>query len=87
MFNFTMLTSPSAAIDALVTTIEATFGRLDVVVNSAGVVNARPFASMSARHWHEMIDTNLTGAFHALSQHCHFCGRRLLMARHHQRRL
>ena len=53
-----------AAIDALVTTIEATFGRLDVVVNSAGVVNARPFASMSTRHWHEMIDTNLTGAFH-----------------------
>ena len=53
-----------AAIDALVTTIEATFGRLDVVVNSAGIVNARPFASMSARHWHEMIDTNLTGAFH-----------------------
>ena len=53
-----------AAIDALVTTIEATFGRLDVVVNSAGIVNARPFASMSTRHWHEMIDTNLTGAFH-----------------------
>ena len=52
------------AIDALMGTIEATFGRLDVVVNSAGVVNARPFASMSTRHWQEMIDTNLTGAFH-----------------------
>jgi meso-butanediol dehydrogenase/(S,S)-butanediol dehydrogenase/diacetyl reductase len=52
------------AIDALMGTIESTFGRLDVVVNSAGVVNARPFASMSTRHWQEMIDTNLTGAFH-----------------------
>ena len=52
------------AIDALIETIETTFGRLDVVVNSAGVVNARPFASMSTRHWQEMIDTNLTGAFH-----------------------
>jgi len=53
-----------SAVDNLNSHIETTFGRLDVVVNSAGVVNARPFASMSARHWQEMIDTNLTGAFH-----------------------
>lgn len=52
------------SIDDLVAHIETTFGRLDVVVNSAGVVNARPFATMSARHWQEMIDTNLTAVFH-----------------------
>lgn len=51
------------AVDTLITSIAERFERLDVVVNSAGVVTARPFATMSSRHWDEMLATNLTGTF------------------------
>jgi NAD(P)-dependent dehydrogenase (short-subunit alcohol dehydrogenase family) len=38
---------------------EAQFGRLDIVVNNAGGVRARPFLEQSERSWRRHIDLNL----------------------------
>jgi 2-deoxy-D-gluconate 3-dehydrogenase len=43
----------------------ARFGRLDIVVNNAGTnIRKRPEA-YDAAEWHQVIDTNLSSAFHA----------------------
>ena len=39
------------------------WGRLDVVIANAGVGYFAPVDTMSHEHWHQMMDTNLTGVF------------------------
>jgi len=43
-----------------------TWGQLDVVLANAGVGHFAPVYDMSSEQWHQMIDTNLSGVFHAL---------------------
>ena len=40
------------------------FGGIDVLVNNAGVGLFAPVAEMSPEQWHDVIETNLTGAFY-----------------------
>ena len=40
------------------------FGRLDVLVNSAGLVFGTALADISGEEWDAVIDTNLRGCFH-----------------------
>lgn len=42
------------------------FGQLDVVVANAGLGHFKPVDEMTLDEWNQMIDTNLTGAFHTL---------------------
>ncbi len=42
------------------------WGRLDAVVANAGVGHFAPVDQLTEEHWHQMIDTNLTGVFHTL---------------------
>ncbi len=46
--------------------INNTWGRLDVVLANAGVGNFAPIDEMGLEQWHQMLDTNLTGAFYTL---------------------
>jgi NAD(P)-dependent dehydrogenase (short-subunit alcohol dehydrogenase family) len=39
-------------------------GRLDVVVNSAGVSHPAPLAELTPERWHEVIEINLSGCFY-----------------------
>jgi NAD(P)-dependent dehydrogenase (short-subunit alcohol dehydrogenase family) len=45
----------AAAIDA--------YGRIDVLVNNAGILRSTRAAEVSAEEWHLVVDANLTGAF------------------------
>lgn len=39
------------------------WGRLDLLVNSAGIWSATPLGTVTQAHWDELIDTNLRSAF------------------------
>ncbi|MBI4544980.1 MAG: 3-oxoacyl-ACP reductase FabG [Gemmatimonadetes bacterium] len=41
-----------------------TFGRLDILVNNAGIARDRALWHMTDEQWSEVLETNLTGAFH-----------------------
>ena len=53
-----------AAVDALVADTERRFGRVDVLVNNAGLGIFADVATMSDEDWRRQIDTNLTGVFY-----------------------
>ena len=50
-----------ADVEAAVTRIHAELGRVDILVNAAGVMLPNPLADGRADEWGRMIDTNLTG--------------------------
>lgn len=54
------------AVKAAAADIEARHGRLDILVNSAGINTAeRRYANMSSESWRQVVDVNLSGVFHA----------------------
>lgn len=48
---------------ALFQRVHATYGRVDILVNCAGVVMVRPFAEMDAASWDHVLNVNLRGTF------------------------
>jgi 3-oxoacyl-[acyl-carrier protein] reductase len=61
-FAFDVADEP--AVDAAVEKIAARFGRIDVLVNNAGVTRDGLLMRMKAEDWDAVINTNLKGAFH-----------------------
>jgi 3alpha(or 20beta)-hydroxysteroid dehydrogenase len=52
----------SSAVDV----VEQTFGRLDILINNAGVVRNAPIDVHSPEDWNLVIDVNLTGSFYGI---------------------
>ena len=52
-----------ASVDRAVTTVERRYGRIDVLVNSAGVALLGPAEELSLSQWDLTMSVNLTGAF------------------------
>jgi 3-oxoacyl-[acyl-carrier protein] reductase len=50
----------------LVESALAAFGRLDIVVNNAGITRDTLILRMSDEDWNEVLDTNLKGAFYLI---------------------
>lgn len=53
-------------VEALVSWVLAEAGRLDCLVNNAGLGRFGPVDSLPVDAWHEVIETNLNGAFYAM---------------------
>jgi len=60
---YAMDVTDKAAIDQVMNEIEADFGKIDVLVNNAGVRYIHPFLETSLDSWQSTIDINLTGPF------------------------
>ena len=68
--------SKPAEVRRMFRTAERRFGRLDVLVNNAGVFFAAPWAKLSEREWDRALDINLKGPFF-----CAQAAARLMMKR------
>jgi acetoacetyl-CoA reductase len=55
--------SDHAAIRRMFAAFLKAHGRVDVLVNCAGINRDKTLARLTAEHWQEVLDTNLTGAF------------------------
>jgi NAD(P)-dependent dehydrogenase (short-subunit alcohol dehydrogenase family) len=53
------------SIDALRDAVLEKFGRIDVLVNAAGVTFKQPTVSLAIEEWNELMDTDLTGVLRA----------------------
>lgn len=51
------------SVGAAVQEVLAGHGRIDVLVNSAGILTESPLTEMSLRRWQETLDVDLTGTF------------------------
>ena len=51
------------AVDAMFARCLDAFGRVDVVVNAAGVITASPIEAMSEAEWDNVLDVNAKGTF------------------------
>ena len=58
--------SDPAGADRMVATALSAFGRLDIVVNNAGVLDEIPLAQSTAVHAQRVIDTHLLGTMNVL---------------------
>lgn len=56
-----------ADMQAFVDAAHAEFGRIDVIVNNAGVMPLSPLAALKVREWDAMIDVNIRGVLHGIA--------------------
>jgi len=51
------------AVKAMVESVAEALGRIDVLINNAGITRDRSFLKMSDEEWHQVINVNLTAMF------------------------
>ncbi|QNJ94207.1 SDR family oxidoreductase [Mycolicibacterium fluoranthenivorans] len=57
----------AAEVERFVHGARETFGRVDVLVNNAGVMPLSPLAARKTAEWDRMIDVNIRGVLHGIS--------------------
>jgi 3-oxoacyl-[acyl-carrier protein] reductase len=62
-YRFDVRDAPAMA--SLVKDATARYGRIDVLVNNAGIYPRRSFVEMTEAEWDEMFDVNMKSIFHA----------------------
>lgn len=56
-----------ASVDAFADAARAAWGRVDVIVNNAGVMPLSPMASMKVEEWERMVDVNIGGVLYGIA--------------------
>jgi NADP-dependent 3-hydroxy acid dehydrogenase YdfG len=54
-------------VEAFVQAAKGAFGRVDVVVNNAGIMPLGPLAALQVEEWDRTIDVNLRGVLHGIA--------------------
>src|SRR5512139_2582013 len=62
-FSLTVDVTDEAALAALVVETTARWGRLDILINNAGMSIRKPAHELALSEWHKVLETNLTSAF------------------------
>jgi NAD(P)-dependent dehydrogenase (short-subunit alcohol dehydrogenase family) len=60
--------SDAAQVKKLVSETVKKFGKLDIMVNNAGIVDEAPITEMTAETWNKMIAVDLTGVFYGIQE-------------------
>lgn len=55
-----------AAVTAMIKTVKDEFGSIDILVNNAGITKDNLLMRLKESDWQDVINTNLTGAFHCI---------------------
>ncbi|WP_030186706.1 SDR family oxidoreductase [Streptomyces sp. NRRL S-813] len=64
MLTDTVDVTDSAQVDRWIAAVTTGLGRLDVLVNNAGIIRDNRVEDISDLDWRAVVDVNLTGAFH-----------------------
>lgn len=54
-------------VEALATAAKKAYGRIDVLVNNAGVMPLSPLDELKVEEWDLMIDVNIRGVLHGIA--------------------
>ena len=54
-------------VDALIQAALKAYGKVDVLVNNAGVMAIAPFAALKVDEWEKMIDINIKGVLYCIA--------------------
>lgn len=63
-----------AQIETLLAAVLAEFGKVDILVNSAGIIKRQPTLTYPEAEWNQIMDTNLTGMLRS----CQVFGKQML---------
>lgn len=64
---YTLDVTDKAQVEAVVAGVIADFGKLDVLVNNAGLMPIRPMAEVNTDEWDAMIDVNIKGTLYGIA--------------------
>jgi len=76
--SLTLDVNERASLENLLSAVLEAFGKVDILVNSAGRIKRGPTMESSESEWHEILDTNLMGVLRA----CQIVGRSMLQKRY-----
>jgi NAD(P)-dependent dehydrogenase (short-subunit alcohol dehydrogenase family) len=66
--------SDRASLEAVAAATLAAFGKVDILINCAGIIRRAPTLTLAEEEWNNILDTNLTGTLRA----CQVFGRHMI---------